>query len=115
MRWMKKPLKDLELRLISELMKNSRRSDRELARAIGASQPTVSRLIAKLEKMGVIKEYTMISNFSKLGFELLAVTLVKLRKLVFRRDRKCPSTDKTNLEDNAYPSCHARKRYWNRL
>jgi DNA-binding Lrp family transcriptional regulator len=34
-------MKDIELRLISELMKNSRRSDRELAKAIGISQPTI--------------------------------------------------------------------------
>jgi hypothetical protein len=42
-------MKNIELKLISELMKNSRRSDRELAKAIGVSQPTVSRLIKKLE------------------------------------------------------------------
>lgn len=62
----------MELRLISELMKNSRRSDRELARAIGASQPTVSRLMRKLEKEGVIKEYTIIPDFRKLGYEIMA-------------------------------------------
>jgi DNA-binding Lrp family transcriptional regulator len=73
-------MKDVELRLISELMKNSRRSDRELAKAIGVSQPTVSRMIKRLEKEGVIKEYTMIRDFLKLGLELLALTLVKLRK-----------------------------------
>jgi DNA-binding Lrp family transcriptional regulator len=39
-----KPLKAVELRLISELMKNSQRSDRELAKAIGVSQPTISRV-----------------------------------------------------------------------
>jgi DNA-binding Lrp family transcriptional regulator len=64
--------KDVELRLIAELMKNSRRSDRELARAVGASQPTVSRLIRKLEKEGVVKEYTMIPDFKQLGYEIMA-------------------------------------------
>ena len=42
-------LKDVELRLISELIKDSRRSDRELAKAIGVSQPTVSRVRVRLE------------------------------------------------------------------
>jgi DNA-binding Lrp family transcriptional regulator len=32
-------MKDVELKLISELMKDSRRSDRELAKAIGVSSP----------------------------------------------------------------------------
>jgi DNA-binding Lrp family transcriptional regulator len=67
-------LKDVEVRLIAELMKNSRRSDRELAKAIGSSQPTVSRLIKKLEKEGVIKEYTMIPDFRRLGYQIMGFT-----------------------------------------
>lgn len=47
-------MKDIELRLISELVKNSRRSDRELAKALGISQPTVSRIRVRLEKQGLI-------------------------------------------------------------
>jgi DNA-binding Lrp family transcriptional regulator len=72
-------LKDTELKIISELMKNSRRSDRELAKAIGASQPTVSRIIKKLEKEKTIEEYTMIPNFGKLGYKILALTFVRLK------------------------------------
>jgi len=79
-------MKHVELRLVSELIKNSRRSDRELARAIGVSQPTVSRLIKKLEKERYIKEYTMIPDFVKLGYELLALTFVKLRKGLSREE-----------------------------
>jgi DNA-binding Lrp family transcriptional regulator len=66
-------MKDAKLRLVSELMKNSRRSDRELAKAIGVSQPTVSRMINKLEKEGIIEEYTMIPDFAQLGYNLIAV------------------------------------------
>ena len=73
-------MKDMELRLISELMKNSRRSDRELAKALRTSQPTVSRTIKKLEKEGYIKEYTAVPNFSKLGFQIMAFTLIKLKE-----------------------------------
>jgi len=72
-------MKNVELKLISELMKNSRRSDRELAKTIGVSQPTVSRLIKKLEERGIIKEYTMIPDFSKLGYGLLALTFASTR------------------------------------
>lgn len=67
-------MKLVERRLLSELMKNSRRSDRELAKAIGVSQPTVSRTIAKLEKDGVLREYTVIPDFNKLGYHLCALT-----------------------------------------
>lgn len=70
-------LKDVELRLISELMKNSRRSDRELARALKVSQPTVTRTRCKLEKEGYLKEYTVIPDFAKLGFQLASFILIK--------------------------------------
>jgi DNA-binding Lrp family transcriptional regulator len=78
----KNGLKEAELRLIAELMKNSRRSDRELAKVLGVSQPTVSRTIRKLEREGYIKEYTMIPDFGKLGFQMLSFTLVKLKKQI---------------------------------
>jgi DNA-binding Lrp family transcriptional regulator len=70
-------MKDLELRLISELMKNSRRSDRELARKLGVSQPTVSRTIERLRKRRVIREFTIIPDFVQLGYTIVAFTMVK--------------------------------------
>jgi DNA-binding Lrp family transcriptional regulator len=73
-------VRDIELRLISELMKNSRRSDRQLAKAIGTSQPTVSRMIKNLEKEGCIREYTVILSYAKLGFQIMALTFFKLKR-----------------------------------
>ena len=73
-------MKDFELKLVSELMKNSHRSDRDLARQLGVSQPTVTKTRTRLEKEGYIKEYTMIPDFHKLGFEIMALNLISLRK-----------------------------------
>jgi len=75
-----KPLKDVKLKLVSELLKNSRRSDRELAKAIGVSQPTVTRTMKKLEKEGVIREYTIIPDFTKIGYHIAALTFAKFRQ-----------------------------------
>jgi DNA-binding Lrp family transcriptional regulator len=66
-------LKEIEIKLICELIRNSRKSDRELAKAIGVSQPTVSRIRTRLEREGVI-EYTGAANLKKLGFEIIAIT-----------------------------------------
>jgi len=63
-------------------VKNAKLSDRDLAKKIGSSQPTVTRTRKKLEKKGYIKEYTIILNFEKLGFELMAVTFIKLQKML---------------------------------
>ena len=73
-------MKDVELKLISELVKNSRRSDRELARVLKVSQPTVSRMIKKLKGEGVIKEYTMIPDFLELGYKIMALTFCSLKE-----------------------------------
>jgi DNA-binding Lrp family transcriptional regulator len=70
-------MKNIELKLVSELMKNSRRSDRQLAKVLGVSQPTVSRMIRRLEDEGIIREYTMIPDFKKLGYNIMAVIFVK--------------------------------------
>jgi DNA-binding Lrp family transcriptional regulator len=75
-------MKDVKLKLLSELIKNSKRSDRDLAKIIGVSQPTITRTRARLEKEGYIKEYTMIPDFSRLGFELLALTFVHYSKAI---------------------------------
>jgi DNA-binding Lrp family transcriptional regulator len=69
-------LKDIEVRVLAELMKNSRKSDRELAKVVGVSQPTVTRIRNKLEKSGIIKEYTLIPDFTKLGYQIMAVAFI---------------------------------------
>jgi DNA-binding Lrp family transcriptional regulator len=60
-------------------MKNSRRSDRELSRVVGISQPTVSRMIKKFEKEGIIQGYTALPNVAKLGMEIIAIVLFRLK------------------------------------
>ena len=67
-------VKEIELKLVAELLKNSHRSDRELAKVLGVSQPTISRLTERLRKMGAIREYTIIPDFNKLGFHICALT-----------------------------------------
>jgi DNA-binding Lrp family transcriptional regulator len=71
-------MKDVELRLVAELLKDSHRSDRELAKAVRVSQPTISRLRKKLEDRGIIREYTMIPDFHELGYNIMAVIFLKL-------------------------------------
>jgi DNA-binding Lrp family transcriptional regulator len=72
-------MKDLELRVVIELMKNSHRSDRELARAVGVSQPSISRTRKKLEEQGMIKEYTIIADYPQLGLALMSMTFTKMK------------------------------------
>lgn len=63
--------------LLLEYLKDSSRSDRELAKILGVSQPTVSRMRAKLLKDGIIEHFSAIPNLTKMGYEILAFSLVK--------------------------------------
>ncbi len=71
--------KELAQQLLRELLKNSKRSDRELSKVLKVSQPTITRTRHKLEKNGMIQDYTIIPDFRKMGFELLVINFAKLR------------------------------------
>jgi DNA-binding Lrp family transcriptional regulator len=71
------------------MIDNCKRSDRELAKILGVSQPTVTRARRWLEKNGMIREYTLIPEFSRVGLEIVAFTLIKL----------CPETKVDKIDE----------------
>jgi len=71
--------KELPQKLLRELLQNSKRSDRELAKILKVSQPTITRTRHKLEQDGLIQDYSITPDFRKMGFEILAINLAKLR------------------------------------
>ncbi len=73
-----KELKPLDYQLLFELMKDSHRSDRQLAKALGISQPTVTRRRAMLED-STIEGYTVIPKFGQIGFEIAAFTFMRTK------------------------------------
>jgi DNA-binding Lrp family transcriptional regulator len=90
--------RDKLTRLLFELIKNSKRSDRELARTLDISQPTVTRLRKTLEK-DAIEQYTVIPSISYLGYDILAFTFARSKELVqplFERGKKW-ATSKPNV------------------
>ena len=67
--------------LLLELLKDSRRSDREIAKVVGVSQPTITRMRQRLVREGAIKEFTVIPDFVKLGYEIMAISCIKTNRL----------------------------------
>ena len=65
-----------KLQLLLELIKNARKSDREVAKTLKISQPTITRKRTLLEKEGYVREYTVIPNLEKMGYEIMAVSLL---------------------------------------
>lgn len=74
--------KELTKKLLFELLKDSKRSDRELAKVLGVSQPTVTRRRNTLVNEGVIREFTVIPDFAEMGYEIMAISCIKTRNPV---------------------------------
>jgi len=70
--------KELTKKLLIELLRNSKKSDRKLAKKLGVSQPTITRTRGKIEREGLIRSYTIIPDWRKLGFEIFVLTFVKM-------------------------------------
>jgi DNA-binding Lrp family transcriptional regulator len=67
-------------KLLRELLKNSKRSYRELAKAIGVSAATVINHVQRMESGGVIKDYSVSLDHERLGYELTVISEIIVSK-----------------------------------
>ena len=88
-----KELKSIDYKILFELMKDSHRSDRQLAKSLGVSQPTVTRRRAMLEE-NFIDGYTIVPKFSQIGFEIAAFTFLKTKIRFKTGDEKTQALEK---------------------
>jgi len=89
-------LKSLDYKLLFELMKDAKRSDRQLAKVLGISQPTVTRKRTSLEKE-IIEGYTTIPKWQRIGYEIFAITFVKIKPIIASKE-KYESTRKKGVQ-----------------
>ena len=73
-------MKNRMMRLLSELLKDSKRSDRELAKVLGVSQPTISRMRWRLVEEGMIKAFTVVPDFVEMGYEIMAISFFRSKR-----------------------------------
>lgn len=66
-----------EKQVLTELIKNCKTSDQEIARKLKTSRPTILKIRKRLEKKGIIKGYTSLIDFEKIGLNLQAVILYR--------------------------------------
>jgi DNA-binding Lrp family transcriptional regulator len=100
-------LDDIDRKLLGELLKDSKRSYRELARAIGVSAATVINHVQRLESAGVIKDYTVRLDHERLGYELTVITeitvskgkLLETEEEIAKISNACAVYDVTGLTD----------------
>ena len=73
-------LDEIDKKLLKELLINSKRSFREIAKSIGVSPATVINHIQRLESGGVIHDYSVRLDHERLGYELTVVTEIIVSK-----------------------------------
>jgi DNA-binding Lrp family transcriptional regulator len=88
-----KELNSIDHKLLIELMKNAKRSDREIAKVLGSSQPTITRRRARLEK-DFIDGYTILPKWRNIGFRLVAFTFVKTNIEYIKPEKRKASLSK---------------------
>lgn len=87
-------LKPIDFKILWELVKNSRRSDRTLAKVLKSSQPTVTRRRTRLEKE-FLDGYTAIPRWEQIGFEFIAFTFVRTKIRFVKSDKRAEAIQKT--------------------
>jgi len=73
-------LDEIDVRILEEYLKDARRSSREIARRVGVSTTTVIARTKRLEREGIIKGYTVMVDYEKLGYEITAITEITVSK-----------------------------------
>ena len=86
-------LKDVDIKILAGLMKNSKISDRKLADSIGVSQPTITRRRARLEEE-LSLHYTVIPDFSKLGMEIIVFHFVQWKSMGYETSNETKDFEK---------------------
>jgi DNA-binding Lrp family transcriptional regulator len=100
-------LDETDIKILKALVLNARLSSRQIAQKLGISTGTVLARIGNLEKIGVIKGYSAIIDYEKLGYELTAITeitvskgkLIELEKEIAKFQNVCCVYDITGLTD----------------
>jgi len=69
---------EVDMALLQELARDSRQSQRALARQINMSAPAVAERIARLERSGVIRQYSIDIDWDRLGLDVVVFMPITL-------------------------------------
>jgi len=73
-------LDELDLKILRQLMTDSRMSYRKIANELGVAPGTVLARIRRMEENKVLKKYTLSVDYEKLGFSVTSVTEIRVSK-----------------------------------
>jgi DNA-binding Lrp family transcriptional regulator len=69
---------ELDLKILDVIKNDAKLSVREIAKILNKSPSTILSRIKKLERIGVIKGYATLIDYSKLNYQVTAITLLQV-------------------------------------
>ena len=69
-----------DIKILKSILANARLSYRQIAKRVGVSTVTALSRIKKMEQKKLIKGYTVLLDYTKLGYDLTAVIEIKTAK-----------------------------------
>jgi len=98
---------EIDKKIVNEYLQDSRLSYREIAKRLGLAVGTIMTRTKKLELQGIIKDYTVILDHNKLGYDLTAITeitvskgkLIEMEKEIAKMKVTCAVYDVTGDND----------------
>lgn len=100
-------LNETDIKILQVLLEDARFSSRQVAKKVGVSVGTVLARAKKMEREGIIKNYSALLDHEKLGYQLTVVTeitvskgrLVETEKEIAKIPNVCSVYDVTGLTD----------------
>ncbi len=71
---------ELDLKILSILLKDARKSYREIAGELGVATSTVFNRVKALLRRGVVKGFVTLLDYAKLGYKLTALILIRVSR-----------------------------------
>ena len=98
---------EIDKKIVNEYLQDSRLSYREIAKRLGLAVGTIMTRTKKLELQGIIKDYTVILDHNKLGYDLTVITeitvskgkLIEMEKEIAKMKVTCAVYDVTGNND----------------
>ncbi len=71
---------ETDVKIINSVLRNSRKSYRQIAKELNLSIATVINRLTKLEKNGIIKNYSARLDYEKVGYDITAIIEIAVSK-----------------------------------
>jgi len=65
--------------VLRQIIEHTKIPDSKIAESIGISPQAVFKIRAKLEQLGIIKGYTPVIDFKKLGIQVMALLVIRIK------------------------------------